>query len=345
MPRSNSNFEEELMASIEDEDIDDGVVDETTTPEVEQDTGTQDATPETETTTATAESTGEQQTAESAPQVRPGGFGYDSKGNVIDDKGQILAKSGVERRLFEKSQMLAYQTRQRDAEIDRLRKENTTLRESTANIPVLNSVPAQLGLNPQEAAMGMQLIANFKRDPIATLKYVLTEAQAMGHNIGELTGDKSLDTRAIAQLIDQRLAPITQQRQQQEREVAIRQQAQQQYEAFVSNPEFQFARVHEDVLARLVSQDPQLTPETAYYKLQAWALQNQLDFSRPLESQVRQKMSVQDGQQQQPPVQQQRPIVRGGGAAPVTTESTYADPSASYADIVRQAMRDAGMDT
>lgn len=294
--------------------------------------------PETEPEPELEEDTTGEAAAE-APAIAPGGFGYDAKGNVIDHQGKILAKSGAERRLFEKSQILAYQGRQMQQRVDELTKLNEQLKQSSGSGQGFGQLTQQFGITPQEATMGMQLVSSFKRDPVGTVKYILTEMQAMGHNIEGLGGPE-VNMGAIARMIDQRLAPITEDRRNAQREQQIEQEARRSYESFVNNPEFVHARVHEDVLARLLGQDPRLSPDAAYYKLQSWALQNGLDFTRPLKDQVTSRMQAQS----RPAAPEPAPMPRGVGSAQgVTTESPYADPNASYSDIIRQAMREAGL--
>lgn len=266
----------------------------------------------------------------------------DSQGNLVDGQGNVVAKAGAERRLYEKASDLTEKVRQSSGYIQQLQQQNEQLKQQMTTQQALNGMPQQLGLSDTDAVMGMRLISSFRKDPAATIKYILTEAKAMGHNLDVEGMSSQVDMGAIARMIEQHTAPLRQNHEQQQEAERAQQEALQTYNAFVNNPNHPYAQIHENEIARLYQADPSLSLEAAYYKLQSWAYANGLDFRQPLMPQMQAR------QQQPQPAQQQSaqarsgtaPLVPGGGnAQPQEQEAVYADPDESYESIIRKAMQ------
>lgn len=261
----------------------------------------------------------------------------DAQGNLIDQNGQVVARAGAERRLYEKATDATTRLEQATGQLQMYANKVNELQQQVNQSQALNGMPQKLGLNENEAVMSMQLMNKWKQDPVGTIKYLLTEAKAAGHNVDIEGLAPGMDMGAIARIIDQRLQPLQQDREAQQREQQVQQEAERQYQEFIYNPAFPNARTHENEIAQLLRSDPRLSLEAAYYKLQSYALQRGLDFTQPLGPQLQ--------YQQQQPAQQSvangggAPMVPGGGNAPVQTPSpTYADPDDSYDAIIRQVM-------
>lgn len=256
----------------------------------------------------------------------------DAQGNVTDQSGNILARAGHERRIWERAEQATRYARTLERDIQQLR---AAAEQNNA----LNDMPRSLGLQPNEVQTGLQIAASFKQDPIGTLKYLLTETQAMGHNVNTLLGQQNgVDMNAIARMIDNKLGPLQKDREQQARYEVAQREAQREYQAFVSRHEY--ATVHEDAILRLMQADPQLSPDAAYYKMQAYAATNGLDFSKPLAPQIgaaRGQGSTQISTQQGPSMPSK------SGNAPVTDQARVASEGDSWADIINTSMRDAGL--
>lgn len=262
-------------------------------------------------------------------------LGSDAQGNLVDGQGNIVARAGKERRLWERVQ------RYEHFEVPELRKQVEQLTQQQAQTQVLNNVPQQLGLSNEDVLQGMRLIASYKKDPVATINYILTEARAAGHNIqGQDQG--RIDLAAVSRLLDERLKPITEDRAAHQRQQEVQAQAEREYNDFITR--FPDAVPHEDVIARLLQRDTRLSPEAAYYQLRLFAQQNGLNWNQPLQPQVLALQSGNDGAQQQ---QTMLPMSGGrGGNAPVQDRqqaARLADVDADTADIVKEAMREAGL--
>lgn len=251
--------------------------------------------------------------------------------DLVDHQGNVIAKGGPERRHYETAQ--------------RLKQENMTLTnrvtqlegESNA-IAGAGNLGTQFNLTPEELTTGAQMMAAFKENPVDTVKYLLTQAQAAGHNIDGIGG--TTDSAAIKQMLGTALAPFMQERQDRLDTQNREQEALNTYNAF--SAKYPDAAVHENSLARLIEADDSLTPDTAYFKLRAFYAEKSLDWNVPLETYARaaqaQKSKRADG------TNGATQLPSGGtDDANVTDTPIVADPSESYDNIIRESMKEAGV--
>lgn len=290
---------------------------------------------------------GQQQPAGDGQQPASARAKQDDKGNLVDAQGNIIARAGAERRQYERVQA-------QDRYIKRLEGELNTAKEGSVMANVLNGAPQQLGLDMNEVQMGLQAIASFKKDPVSTARWMLQETMRLGYNLqqiigadaqGQLNGG-SLDLAAVKSMISEAVGPMLQDRQAQQQQSQVEQEAQREYDRFLANHDH--ANVHEDVLASMIRANPSTTPEVAYWQLREYATKNQLDFTQPLRAQV---AARQQGGQPQPngnaaqQSQQQQPMPNGGGVPQqdMQQQSVYNDADDAWDTIVNQSLREAGM--
>jgi len=238
-----------------------------------------------------------------------------------------VIKGGAERRLYERGAKL-----QRD-----FNETNTKLEAATAKLEAYesaNSLSTQYSLTPEELTTGAQLIAAYKSDPVATVKHMLTQAQAQGYNIEDTGG---LNPQAIKQMIAEAVSPLTQKHNEEQEASTQKQQAEKQWNDFQS--EYPDVSVHEASLAQLLREEPNLSLHAAYYKIKTMYLERGLDWSKPLSQ-------LQEEAKQRPQVMpNQSPTIPSGvnitnGAVRDTSE--VADVDTSYEDIIRGSLREAG---
>lgn len=255
----------------------------------------------------------------------------DEKGNLVDGQGNVVANAGKERRLWERVQRFEH------FEVPQLQRTISELTNTAAQTQVLNNVPRQLGLSDEDAVQGLRLIASYKKDPVATIQYILTEARAAGHNV-QAENQGQVDLAAVSRLLDDRLGPLLEDRATQQRTTKADQDAARQYQDFTTR--FPDAVMHEDIIAGILQRDKTLSPDAAYYQLRLWAQEHKLNWNQPLRPQID---AAQQGETQKPVP----PLGGGrGGNAPVidTKEAaSVAGADADTGDIVKQAMREAGM--
>lgn len=274
---------------------------------------------------------GEQQQGQ-APQGAQANSAQDLK--LAD--GTVI-KAGAERRLYEQRELLKQQLSQRDNTINQLRDSNTQLRTRVQTFEQAQQVVQ--GYSGEDLAIAVQLHRGLKADPAGTLRLLLTEAAKNGIQIEGIGGAVNQDALLgrVEELIDSRLGN------QQPSEQEIIQDAEREASEFFSR--YPDAVTHDAVIARMLNADARLTLEDAYFQLKSAVIERGLDWSRPLADQVQQPSAPQQQQQQQ---QQQRPMPPAGRGVPQaqTVEAdriSVANADASYNDIVRDAMREAGL--
>lgn len=273
------------------------------------------------------------------------GIKVDDKGNLVDAAGKIVAKNGFERRQFERGAAL---TRENQSLQQQLRE----ARDNNAMANALNAVPNKLGLDMRETELGLQAIASFKKDPVATCKWMLQETMRLGYNLNQIVGETpdgqlnggALDLNAVKAMIADQMQPLIADRTAQQQTVQQNEAAQREYDTFIARHEY--ANVHEDAIANMLKQNSSTTPEVAYWQLREFAAKNNLDFTKPL----REQLAAREGAQQQqaqgnaaPQSQTQQPMPNGGAQV----QDMQQQPEMYNADeqwdtIVQQSLRDAG---
>jgi hypothetical protein len=251
--------------------------------------------------------------------------------DLVDGQGNVIAAGGKERRFYETAQ----REKQR---ADSVSRELTTLKSQMDAVNNAGTVGTQYGLSPDEVTTGAQLIAAYKNNPVEAIQYMLTQAQSNGYNVDGITSGGT-DMQAVKQMLDNALAPILGEHQERADTQAANDRALDIYNEF--NSKYPDSAVHEDSLTRLLQQDPNLSVEAAYFKLQSYYAQRGLDWTKSLTTlqteQDAQRVPVSVNTQPQPP---------DGGSVPhanVTDTAQVADVSTSTDDIIRQAMSEAGI--
>jgi hypothetical protein len=251
--------------------------------------------------------------------------------DLVDKEGNIVAKGGKERRFYEQLQSTKQQNGALNQQVQQLESQLKAITDA-------GNLGTQYELTPEELTTGAQLVKSFKDDPVNTVKYLLTQAQAAGHNLDDVaTG--GVDAAAIKQMVNEAVSPLVQDRQQRVEAEQKQQKAMEVYNGFMS--QYPDAQIHENSLARLLESDQNLSPEAAYFKLKNFYLEKGLDFGVPLET-----LAQQEQQKQQTPEVNTQQTLPSGGNIPVqnvTDTADIADVGTSYDDIIRQSMRDANI--
>jgi hypothetical protein len=268
-----------------------------------------------------------QQKQQDEAQVR-----YDQAGNVIDARGNIVAPAGRGRRLDEQNRRYRGLLEAKDREIQQIKAQH-----SEANF--LNGAPAKLGLNHDETAAALDMMALFKNNPGQLVQIVLAEASAKGVDLNKILGQNigSVQTDAIKKMLDERFAPLDRMSKEREQEAKLNHAVQTRYNTFLTK--YPDADPHQDAIANLMRTQG-LHETEAYFRVREFALRNGLDFNQPLGPQLVAVMNQQPRQQ----ASRRRPIVNGRGAPNGMTErkTEVASPDRSYASIVEEALAEAG---
>lgn len=283
---------------------------------------------------------------------RAGATTADKDGNLVDAQGNIVASAGAERRHYE-------QSRRQLREIQRLESELAAAKQQGDSVAALGGVPAQLGLNAQETSLGLNIVAQFKRDPVQTARWILQETMKLGHNLHQIVGTNgagqlnsgSMDLQAVRDMINTAVQPLVGDRNAQQQQLQAEQAARREYNSFLAKHDH--AAVHEDLLGHILQDHPDMAPEVAYWQLVAYAARNDLDFTQPLAPQVQARRGqgggqpASNGNAQPSPAQGQRqqPMSMPNGGAPTADMRTgpeLASPDDSWDSIVQTSLREAG---
>jgi hypothetical protein len=248
--------------------------------------------------------------------------------------GQVVAQGGIERRIYEQSKR-----HERDA--GALRRENEQLKAQANGYQHANTLATQLGLPPEEQATAFRVLADFKKDPVRTIEYLIAEVKAKGHNIPSLMGQgQATDTEALAKLLDQRLAPLMQERQQSQRVAQANQNAKRELDNFLDQaPD---ARANLDILAEMITGDQSLNLNSAYIRFLTWCSANQLDPTQHVGPQLQARQQQAQAPATQP--RQTRPLPgnrQTNGAIPVGARATH-DENSEWSSIINDSMVEAG---
>lgn len=274
-------------------------------------------------------------------QLRPLGDGVfaDGKGNIVDDKGRVIARSGVEARLYQTNRRQQAQLADRDRQLQTLTQQFHGLRSLAEGI-------RSSGLDTESVSKAINFAKRVNSgDLLGVTKDVVAMALAAGYNVTDVLGKEvgdNIDMRGVRQMIDERLAPITQREQAlNQREQADRQ-VRQVYDRFVA--ENDFAELHGAEIAKLCQQRG-VTPQVAYNQLLQFASVNGLDFSRPLGPQIEERMSAPPHQQQNGNGRQQKPMPNGvatrSGGVQVPVSQASADDD--WNSIISEVQRTVGL--
>lgn len=255
--------------------------------------------------------------------------------------GRTVAKGGIERRVYEDGQRHARENNQ-------LRTQLQNAQRQLGGINEVTQEAARLNVSPQDQLAAVRVMSDFLRDPVKTLEVLVAEVKSKGYQIPFLEQGISpgMDLAAVQRMIDNKLQPITQQRVEQQQQVQVRQQAEADLTKFLEDN--QDANANLDVLAEMLNAQPGLPLHSAYTRMISWAHQNGLDWTQPLKQQLAQRQQPNPQQATQQPTTQ-RPLPGGRSASPQDTTPIgngavqQYNENASWADIIRQSMREHGV--
>lgn len=205
--------------------------------------------------------------------------GNNNSQDLVDANGNIIAKAGAERRFYEENVKL-----KRDKEIFNT-KVLPTLKENYNNMlakvqaydETFKALRAD-DLTPDDIQTGLELVRQWKKSPADTMKFLLTQAKSYGINVDGV--NSGVDAAAINQMLDQKLQPFIQEREQREQERQIQEKAKKTYDNFMAK--YPDAINHTDELAYLYKRNPNMSLDAIYYQLRNHYAENGYDFNTPL---------------------------------------------------------------
>lgn len=247
-----------------------------------------------------------------------------------------VIKGGPERRFYEQREIARQQLSTRERELNELRGQYNALYQEYQSVQ--NNVQTLHGIAPDQLALGARIVQDLQRDPQGTLKKLLAEAAAQGYSVDEI--GSGVDMAAIQRLIDERL-PLQDNVPQQSEQELIDEASNEANLFFGRHPD---ARPHDKLLASVLRDYPDLSLEDAYFQVRDAFLDKGYDWSLSLEQNVGLGAPSASGGEQQ---QQQMPLPQGNNAANAPINAAEVNALASddmdTGDIVRQAMRESGL--
>lgn len=246
-----------------------------------------------------------------------------------------IVKGGAERRFYEQRE-----TARQEAQIaknearDWQQKYETAVKERDS---VKETVTALHGMDPQQVRLGAVIVADLQRDPVGTMKKLLAETVAQGYSIEDIGA--GVDAAAIQRMIDARLPKQDTGNELTEEQIIS--EARSEVVTFYNT--FPDAQPHDALIARVLQDHPQMTLRDVYFQLKDQFAERGLDWSRSLEENLREVSNTINAEQSQATHSQPLPNGRGQDEEFKLKRSGSADEELDTSDIVKQAMREAGM--
>lgn len=199
--------------------------------------------------------------------------------DLVDENGNIIAKAGAERRFYEENVRLKQQKADFDNKIlPQIKQNYNAMMAKVAAYEETYKAMQASDMTPEDVNLGIELVRQWRKSPEETLKFLLTQAKSYGINIEG--HESAIDAAAISQMMDQKLQPFIQ-----EREEAIRQQeilanARKIHTEFYQK--YPDAKIHNKELAYLYKKNPNASLDAVYWQLRNHYAENGYDFNTPL---------------------------------------------------------------
>lgn len=258
---------------------------------------------------------------------------------VDPNTGLTVARGGVERRIFEGAQRVHRENNQL--------KQRLQVAETAANNSnEIVKLGTTLGVQHSDQVAALNLMSQFLKDPVKMLEALVVEVKSKGYQIPFLEQGVSpgMDTAAINRMLDQRMAPITEQRQAQEQKAQFEVEAKQTLDNFLDDHPEGFHNL--SVLGEMIMSDPKLTIQNAYVNLVKWCAANGFDYTQPIKPQVEARQNQQQPAKTQaqnnPPHSAPLPNGRQPARTTPVNDAVQFDETASWSDIIRHAARESG---
>lgn len=258
----------------------------------------------------------------------PAGVAKAGAGDLTDPKtGRVIAKAGNERKYYEAAVRANGTLQQVVGKVRELEGRVATYSDAFTHLK-------NAGIEPNEVQAAISIYTKFKNDPAETIKDLLTVARQMGKNV-DLGENGSVDMAAIKGMISEAMAPLTGSIQRRQMENRTEQQARgiiQQF--FTAYPD---AQNQVDAINLVLTKEPRLGLEGAYWKVKSLVNARGLDWNTPIAAQL----SANGGGGRET-----KPLSTGRGSDGAVRVRGGAKPNGreqSTADIVKEALAEAGI--
>ena len=210
------------------------------------------------------------------------------RGELLDDKGNIVASTRREKQLAYNLNRAQYAANQAGRDVRRLQTQLQAFQSFDTQIK-------QNNLTPTQVSEALQLRAMAEKDPILAVRDIVARVLANGVTMEQLFGNDAvpnINARVITNELDRRLGPVEQKARKEQQQEQLNERAQEAMETFVN--EHPHADTHGVEISGLVANHG-LTPERAYFELRSWVERRGFDFTAPLKPQIEAAMQRQRG--------------------------------------------------
>lgn len=244
-----------------------------------------------------------------------------------------VVKAGAERRFYEQLQISKQQLA---VAHEKATATTRDLQQAQQELQTLRQTAQQLaGVPLEQQAIASRLYQDLARDPVGTATKILAELKAKGYSIDGIGG--AVDTAAIQQML-QNQSRQTENQQQGPTAEQVELEAQTEVGQFFAK--YPDAVLHDEILAEIVTRNPGIDLQEAYFQLRSSVINRGLDWSQPIRPQLQATQQQQQQNQRQP-----APMLNGrNNITPIVEEQMNFSSQGGETtdDIVRAAMADAG---
>lgn len=270
-------------------------------------------------------------------------------GDIVNRQGEVIAANGKERRMFEQNLQSNNHVQSLMTTIEKLQTELAAPGRSS-----LDQFMSQNQIQQEDAQTALQFMARYRRDPLSTIRDMVAQTVAQGYTLEAIIGQDGYEGQGVGGIQTSAIQAAVQdalrsagvgQNEQQGGAADPAQTALLQF----TNTYPRDVQMHEPLIAEIVRRDPNpnrfAAGVNAIRQLQTYALNNGLDYNKPLGPQIQAMRAQQPVSQQQS--HQPAQIPNAGGAVPSTTpiaqQQAIAPDDMSYEDIIRAEMAAVGM--
>jgi hypothetical protein len=267
-------------------------------------------------------------------------FIRDTRGNIVDARGQVIAQAGGASRIFDK--LYPY--------IEREQTQAAALKAKVENYERATQAARDAGLSLEEQSAGLSLMVAYKRDKKVAINFLLQQAEESGIDISDIRqGGGGLNPAAlkatVAEILEEKLArfnPYVEDLQTRNERAETDARAREIYNEFMET--YPDVKPHTNEVATVMEAHPELTMEQAYFRLKTDVLQRGLDWTKPLTPQY---VAIQNKQGNNPSTpngseRQLLPDLNGRAAGNGTVEHNRAEAGANddWSSIIESAVAD-----
>lgn len=252
-----------------------------------------------------------------------------------------VVRGGSERRFYEQRNIARDQVKALETQVGTIQRERDEFKQKFTDLE--STVSSLHGADPTQVKVGLNIVRDLQRDPQGTMQKLLAEVIAQGYTVEGIGA--GIDTAAITRLIEERLPKNTEASNNSVEQITADATAEAN-QFFANYPD---AKPHDELLARMLSDNPGLSLQSAYFQLKGAFAEKGFDWTRSLQenvaasSQPNNENSSTDNQQQKNDGPALPNGNNGQGTDVVVNRGNISHESEDTGDIVKAAMREAGM--